>query len=105
MFSQEDLDRLEQLLNQWKNNDKEQKNAKTSSESPENEGLSLNPSQLLVIAGLVFGVFSVNSVVINKEQTVDIVLSGSLKRSTQFEKVMKQLGKLPFDQVMKAIMG
>lgn len=66
---------------------------------------NLVPSQMLVILGLLGGVFEVDSVLIDKDQVVQIVLSGSLKRKTELEKMMDQLGSLPFDDVMKAILG
>lgn len=67
--------------------------------------LGLNPSQLLVIAGLVGGVLQVQSVLVDRDQAIQIVLAGSLKRRTQLDMVMEQIGKMPFDQVMAAIMN
>ena len=40
--------------------------------------LGLSPSQGLVIAGIVIGLFEVSSILINKDRVVQIVLSGSL---------------------------
>ncbi|MCT4619921.1 MAG: hypothetical protein N4A62_11105 [Marinisporobacter sp.] len=70
--------------------------------------LNLTPGQILVILALLAGVLEVESVTIDKDQGVDIVLTGSLKRpkaKTQLEKIMDQVGCLPFDQVMKNILG
>ncbi len=69
---------------------------------------NLSTSQLLVIVALLAGVLEVESITIDKNQVVDIILSGSLKRpkaKTQFEQIMDQVGSLPFDQVMKNILG
>ncbi len=67
------------------------------------EGISILPSELLVIAGIICDVLQVNSVLVNRNQEVQIVLIGTLKASTQLDKVMRQLGHMPFDQVMKCI--
>jgi hypothetical protein len=68
-------------------------------------GITLLPSELLVIAGIVCDVLQVNSVLVSRNQTIEIVLTGSLKRRTQLDKVMQQVGQMPFDQVMKCIMN
>ena len=65
--------------------------------------ISINPSQALVIAGILAGVLDVDSVLVDKEQTVQILLSGSLKQKTQLEKMMDQIGTMPFDDVIKAL--
>lgn len=69
---------------------------------------NLTPGQILVILALLGGVLDVESVTVDKDQNVDIVLTGSLKRpkaKTQLEQIMDQVGSLPFDQVMKNILG
>ena len=66
---------------------------------------NLAPSQVLVVLGLLSGALSVDSILVDKDQIVQIVLSGSLKRKTQLEKVMDQVGEMPFDDVMKAVLG
>lgn len=68
-----------------------------------NEKITLTPSQLLVVAGLLGGVFQVISVLVDKDQTVQIVLSGSLKRKTEMDKMLDSIGSMSFDDVMKAI--
>jgi len=65
----------------------------------------INPSTALVVIGLLSGVLQVDSVLVDREQTVQFVLSGSLKQKTQLEKVMDQIGAMPFDEVMKAFLG
>ncbi|QEK10959.1 hypothetical protein FQB35_00435 [Crassaminicella thermophila] len=69
---------------------------------------NLTPAQILVIAALLGGVLEVDSIRIDKEQEVAIFLTGSLKRpkaKTQLEQIMDQIGCLPFDQVMKGLLG
>jgi len=70
--------------------------------------LGLDPSQLLVLVGILGGVLEVTSVVIRRNQGVDVVLTGSLEKKsekTDLEKIMQSLGKLPFDEVVKAAIG
>lgn len=107
MFSDNDLKKLQEVLSQWSfSRKKEQKcREKKEEDTPTNGGLSLNPSQLLVIAGLIGGVFNVDSFLVDREQTIQIVLVGSLKRPTPLEEMMANVGALPFEQVMKAILG
>ncbi|TCO76857.1 hypothetical protein [Marinisporobacter balticus] len=69
---------------------------------------NLTPGQILIILGLLGGVLEVDSITIDKSQEVNILLVGSLKRpkaKTQLEQIMDQIGSLPFDQVMKNILG
>ncbi|WP_129600670.1 hypothetical protein [Anaerophilus nitritogenes] len=68
---------------------------------------NLTPGQILVIAALLGGVLEVTSILIDKDQLVQIVLSGSLKRpkaKSQLEQIMDQVGGMPFDQVMKNLL-
>lgn len=65
--------------------------------------LSLTPSQALVIAGIVGGVINVDSVLVDKNQTVQIILTGSLKRKTPLDRMVSQLGSMRFDDVLRAI--
>ncbi|MCW2278593.1 hypothetical protein [Heliophilum fasciatum] len=58
-----------------KNNN--QKKSKTASPSP----LIGSPDSLLVILGLLSGALIVSSVIIKNDQTIQIVLDGSLARS------------------------
>lgn len=80
--------------------------------APENEKNNKNcnkpkitPSQILVIAGILGGVLDVDSILIDKRQEIQIVLLGTLKRPTELEQIMQQIGSLPFDQVVKAMLG
>ncbi|MCX8132261.1 MAG: hypothetical protein N3I35_19470 [Clostridia bacterium] len=66
--------------------------------------INITPSQALVIAGIIGGVLEVTSVLVDKDQLVQIILSGSLKRKTELEKILDQIGSMPFDDVMKALL-
>jgi|GEM_PF-1136362 len=64
----------------------------------------LTPSQLLVIAGILGGVLFVDSIQIDKDQTVNIVLTGDLKQKTQMDHIMDQVGKMPFGDVLSKVL-
>lgn len=65
----------------------------------------INPSQLLVISALLAGVIEVTSVLVDRNQTVEIVLTGSLRKKTDLEKLLDQIGSKSFDEVVKALFG
>jgi hypothetical protein len=67
--------------------------------------ISLTPSQLLVIAGFVAKVLEVNSVLVDKSQQIQIILTGSLKRPTQLDSVMQQIGQMPFETVFQSLLN
>ena len=69
------------------------------------DNFKITPSQALVITGILGGALEVDSILVNKEQEVQILLIGSLKQKTPLEKVMDQIGSMPFDEVMKAMLG
>ena len=73
--------------------------------SNDNCGISINRSGILIIAGLLGGVLQVDSVLMNREQTVQIVLSGSLKRKSDVDKMLDSMGSMTFDDAMRAIIG
>ncbi|MCX7921712.1 MAG: hypothetical protein N3B21_06825 [Clostridia bacterium] len=70
--------------------------------------LEITPSQALVIAGILGGVLEVDSVLVDKDQTVQIILEGSLKvppPKTPLEEMLDEIGSKPFDEVVKAMLG
>lgn len=70
----------------------------------DDSSVSITPAQALVIAGILAGTLEVTSVLVDKNQVVEILLSGSLKKKTPLEKMIDQIGKMPFDDVMRALM-
>lgn len=68
------------------------------------KGFALSPEQVLVIAGILGNVLFVDSVLVDKRQNIEIVLTGTLKQKTQMDKLMDQIGSMPFDNVVKAFM-
>ncbi len=67
-------------------------------------GLNFSPAKALVITGLLTDALNVNSILVGNDQHIEIVLVGELKRKTELDKMMDKVGKLPFDDVMKAFL-
>jgi hypothetical protein len=65
----------------------------------------LTPQKVLVILGLLTGALEVKSVTVDKDQIVDILLEGTLKRKTKLDKMLDEIGSMSFDDVLKAIIG
>lgn len=104
MFSSKDQENAKKVISKLGLGKNQQENDQGSAKD-ENVFLGLNPSQLLVIAGIIAGGLQVESVLVNRNQSIEIVLIGELKRKTQLDKIMEQIGKMPFDQVMKSIIN
>lgn len=51
------------------------------------------------------GVLEVTSVLVGRNQTIEIVLTGSLRKKTDLEKLLDQIGSKTLDDVVKAILG
>lgn len=99
--------------NTCKNNDISKNNKDCCNDSTNNTNkcktskskeINITPSQGLIIAALLGGVLEVESVLIDRDQSVQIVLIGSLKEKTELEKMMDQIGSMPFDEVMQALL-
>lgn len=122
MFSFEDLEKIRQAMAQLGNDRGDQHDEQHSKrskgkkchDSPQNtdddtsavtDCINLGPAQILVIAGFLTGVLQVNSILVNRQQAIEIVLSGSLKKPTQMDKVMEQIGRMPFERVIQSILN
>lgn len=64
----------------------------------------LSPQKTLVILGLIGGVFEVKSILIDRNQIVEIILEGSLRRRTKLDNCLDEIGAMPFDDVLRAIL-
>lgn len=71
----------------------------------EKKQISLTPVQLLVIMGIITGSLDIDSLLVDKNQEIQILLVGSLKQKTSLEKMFDDVGKMPFDDVLRALMG
>lgn len=84
--------------------DKTNKKYKNSSNKKKCK-VNLSASNILVIAGLLSGALEVESLLVDKNQEIQIILAGSLKQKSQLEKVMDHVGTMPFDEVVKAMIN
>ena len=66
-----------------------------------NTGIS--PASLLVLLGLLSGSLQVNSVLVDTDQQVQILLSGSLRRKTELDKILDKIAPLSCETVIQAI--
>lgn len=109
MFSPEELDKLTELFaSQFRqgtgSSNQNKFFAKSASDNKSTPPL-LTPQKFLVILGLLGGVLEVRSVLIDRNQRVEVVLDGSLKRKTKLDKMLDEIGTMPFDDVLRAIIG
>ncbi len=72
--------------------------------------LDLTRSQILVITALLAGTLDVESILIDKNQEIQILLTGSLRinnnkdpNEEQLDKIMALIGQMPFDDVIKSL--
>lgn len=74
---------------------------------PENgkDTLQLKPEVVLVILGLLSESLEIKSILVDRDQRVQIILEGSLKKKTTLDKVMDYVGQQPFDEVLKALLN
>ncbi|WP_053955452.1 hypothetical protein [Inediibacterium massiliense] len=108
MVSKDPMDLLLKKVMEGFGIKEEYENINKSSKNKNCNQSNLKPGQILVIAALLGGVLEVDSILIDKDQIVQILLTGSLKRpkaKTQLEQIMDQVGCMPFDQVMKNLLG
>jgi hypothetical protein len=68
-------------------------------------GESPAPSSILVALGLLSGVLEVLSVLVDRDQTVQFVLQGSLKRKTDLDRALEELGSHSFEEVVTALLN
>lgn len=70
---------------------------------------SITPQKVLVIIGLLADVLRVDSVLVDRNQTMEVVLVGSMKRKTkkktETDKIIEQIGAMPFEEVLRAFIG
>ncbi len=66
----------------------------------------LTTAQAMVILGILAGSLNVFSVLVDADQVVSVVLRGTLKKEekNEIDNIVAQIGNLPFDDVMKAML-
>ncbi|WP_181454656.1 hypothetical protein [Paenibacillus dendritiformis] len=74
------------------------KNGKKTSRS------KLTPQQIAVVVGLLANALEVTSVLIDKNQKIEIVLSGSIRKKTKADRVAEQLNEISVGDLIEAIL-
>ncbi len=114
MYSSDQLDILIQeamtslgMQNNTQNDNTKSKNYSRNTKSQKQTKKNLTSAEALVIAGILGGSLTVDSVLVDANQTINIVLTGSLKKKSNNDKldgILDQLGKVPFDDVVAAML-
>lgn len=103
MFSEEQMNEyIKKMMGQFGIEGEEDEREKQEGQNPKKGFLS--PAKILVIMGLASGALDVDSILVNKSQVIQIVLSGSVRQKTKMEKTMDQFGSMPFDEVMRSLL-
>lgn len=63
----------------------------------------LTPQQLAVVTGLLTQALSVDSVLIDKDQKIQIVLGGSLRKKTKADKLLDELSDVTIGDILDSI--
>lgn len=84
-------------------------NSQNAGKDKKNILQNLTPSQVLVIAAILGGVLEVDSILVDREQTVQILLEGSLKQKEnadqELEDMLNSIGSKSFDDVVRALIN
>ncbi len=107
MFSPEQLNSLSKIIMEKLGvNDTRNCNSDKSQNSNSDKSRMIpTPTQTMVIIGVITNALEVDSVLVDRDQGVQVLLSGSLKKKTELEKTIAAIGKLPFEEVLKAVIN
>ncbi|WP_404451474.1 hypothetical protein LG329_14155 [Virgibacillus necropolis] len=64
---------------------------------------NLSPQQVAVITALLLNALQVESVLIDKDQTVEVILQGSLRRKTKMDKLLDDISGIPVGDLWDAL--
>ncbi|WP_166246474.1 hypothetical protein [Paenibacillus turpanensis] len=64
----------------------------------------LSPQQLAVIAGLLSNALIVESVLVDKDQQLQIVLSGTLRRKSRTDRLIEELRDVSVGDLIKSLL-
>ena len=64
----------------------------------------LSPQQLAVVIGLLTNALSVESVLLDKDQTIQIVLEGSIRKKTKADRVAAALDDVTVGELFAALL-
>ncbi|MNH82531.1 hypothetical protein D3C87_817480 [compost metagenome] len=68
-----------------------------------NPSSRLSPQQIAVVVGLLTNVLEVNSVLLDKDQRVEILLVGSIRRKTKVDRIVDELGNVSVGDLLDAL--
>jgi hypothetical protein len=79
------------------------KNGKNKKKSTPPLLSQLTPQQIAVIAGLLADALSVDSVLVDKDQNLQIVLTGSLRRRSKLDQLLSELEDTSLGEIFDAL--
>ncbi|EZH67026.1 MULTISPECIES: hypothetical protein [unclassified Geomicrobium] len=65
----------------------------------------LTPEQIAVIAGLLTNVLSVRAILVDRNQTVEIIIQGDLSKKKDKDKMFKEVADMRFGDVWDLFMN
>lgn len=79
------------------------KRGKSSKRNSSSKPLKLSPQQIAVVAALLTNSLIVQSILIDKDQTVEIVLQGTLRRKTRMDDLLEELQDMSVGDILDSI--
>lgn len=64
---------------------------------------NLSPQQIAVITALLMNTLQVQSVLVDKEQTVEVLLVGSLRRKSRMDKLLDEISGMPVGDLWESL--
>ncbi|BFH33727.1 hypothetical protein J6TS7_43500 [Paenibacillus dendritiformis] len=64
----------------------------------------LTPQQIAVVVGLLANALEVTSVLIDKNQRIEIVLEGSIRKKTRADRIAEELNNISVGDLLEAIL-
>lgn len=65
--------------------------------------LDLSPQKVAIIIALLTGVLEEDLISVDKEQTVTVELTGSLKRKTKADQMVDEMREMPLGEILDAL--
>lgn len=75
---------------------------KRNGKNKKNSLPKLSPAQIAVIVGILTNALEVNSVLVDKDQRVEILLEGSLRKKTKADKLAEDLDDISVSDLIEA---
>ncbi|KMK74787.1 hypothetical protein [Alkalihalobacillus pseudalcaliphilus] len=65
----------------------------------------LSPNELAVIAALITKALTVQSILIDREQNIQILLEGSLKKRSELDRIIDEIRDVPIGDFISSLMN